>query len=62
MRALAAALLTGLVVTSLASAAPQARWQRTPQMPAARAEVAAAPYRGAIAVVGGFTTGSEWWR
>jgi hypothetical protein len=55
MRALAAALLAALAVTSLASAALQARWQRAPQMPAARTEVAAAPYRGAIAVVGGFT-------
>jgi N-acetylneuraminic acid mutarotase len=55
MRTLAAGLFAALAITSLASAAPQAKWQRAPQMPAPRTEVAAAAYRGAIAVVGGFT-------
>jgi N-acetylneuraminic acid mutarotase len=54
-RASVAAGLALLVAASLAAATPQARWQRATQLPAPRTEVAAAPFRGGIAVVGGFT-------
>jgi N-acetylneuraminic acid mutarotase len=46
--------LAVLLVASLASAAPQTKWQRAAPMPSPRTEVAAAAYRGGIAVVGGF--------
>ena len=43
-----------LLATSIASAAPQAKWQRAPQLPAPRTEVAAAAYKGGVVVIGGF--------
>jgi N-acetylneuraminic acid mutarotase len=54
-RRLAFATLGVLVVSaSLAAAAPQAKWQRAPQLPAPRTEVAAAAYKGGVVIVGGF--------
>jgi N-acetylneuraminic acid mutarotase len=49
-----AALGALLFTTTLASAAPQAKWQRAPQLPTPRTEVAAAAYKGGVVVVGGF--------
>jgi N-acetylneuraminic acid mutarotase len=56
MRRLAAAVvaLAALAGASAILGTTQARWQRAPSMPAPRTEVAAAQFRGAVAVVGGF--------
>jgi N-acetylneuraminic acid mutarotase len=54
-----AVVLAVLAGASFALAAPQARWQRAPQLPAPRTEVAAAQFRGAVAVVGGFAADSS---
>jgi N-acetylneuraminic acid mutarotase len=50
-----ALVLVVLVATSLTSGA--ARWQKGTPMPSPRSEVAAAPFRSAVAIVGGFSPG-----
>lgn len=50
---------SALLVVSVSAGAPHARWQRGTAMPVQRSEVAAAPFRGGVAVVGGFTAGRE---
>jgi hypothetical protein len=56
---LACAIGVALLVVSVSAGASQARWQRGTAMPLPRSEVAGAPFRGGIAVVGGFRSGGD---